>query len=40
MFPATPNPPEIFTAPVAVLVEAVVLLKVVTPVTVPPDNGK
>ena len=37
--PATPTPPDTLTAPVAVLVEVVVLVNEVAPVTVPPDNG-
>ena len=40
MSPATPKPQEIFTAPVVVEVEAVVSVKVVTPVTVPPESFK
>ena len=40
MSPATPKPPEICTAPVVVEDEAVVFEKIVTPVTVPPVNGR
>ena len=36
--PATPTPPDTFTAPVDLEVEAVVLVNEVAPVTVPPDS--
>jgi hypothetical protein len=38
MFPVTPTPPETVTAPVRLVVEAVVFVNDVAPVTVPPVN--